>query len=249
VQAAAEAYFGKDVEHVTIAEAAMLAGLPKAPTKFSPYNDFERARERQRYVLGAMREEGYITAKEEQDARSEPLALVGSEQPLANVAAPYFVEHIRRWATQQFGEQLVFDAGLEIYTTVDMKQQLAAANDQQLAFLTEDGDALVNDATDTDSIALSWARLLKAAKRAGKKVRPLPFGTLRKTASTWVLKLSDESTQMQLLAHVRRSTGTRGALGKSRCTAADGPQLHLPQSAQLHASLSPPVCLHLCRKP
>ena len=46
VAAAAEAYFGKDVEHVTIAEAAMLAGLPKAPTKFSPYNDFERARER-----------------------------------------------------------------------------------------------------------------------------------------------------------------------------------------------------------
>jgi len=143
VQAAAEAYFGKDVEHITIAEAAMLAGLPKAPTKFSPYNDFERARERQRYVLSRMREDGLITAKQEQEARTEPLALVGSDTPLADVAAPYFVEHIRRWATQQFGEQLVFDAGLEIYTTVDMKQQLAAeaavrdgltALDQKLGF-------------------------------------------------------------------------------------------------------------------
>lgn len=126
VQAAAENYFGKDVESLTLAEAAMLAGLPKAPTKFSPYNDYARARERQAYVLERMREDLFITDEEEQAARREPLALISREQPLNHVAAPYFVEHIRRWATERYGGQRLLDAGLRIYTTLDMKKQRAA---------------------------------------------------------------------------------------------------------------------------
>jgi penicillin-binding protein 1A len=126
VQAAAEAYFGKDVEHLTVAEAAMLAGLPKAPTKFSPYNDYERARERQAYVLKQMREDGWISVQQEEAAREEPMALISREQPLNHVAAPYFVEHIRRWASVRYGDREVFDGGLRIYTTLDMKKQRAA---------------------------------------------------------------------------------------------------------------------------
>jgi penicillin-binding protein 1A len=126
VQAAAETYFGKDVEHLTVAEAAMLAGLPKAPSKFSPYVNYERARERQIYVLQRMREDGYLTPAQEDAARKEPMALVSREQPLARVAAPYFVEHIRRWAERTYGDDLLFGVGLDIYTTVHMKKQLAA---------------------------------------------------------------------------------------------------------------------------
>ncbi len=126
VQAAAEEYFGKDVEMLTLAEAAMLAGMPKAPGKMSPYNDYHRARERQAYVLNRMREDGYITAAEERDAKAEPLALVAREEPLNDVAAPYFVEYIRRWAVEKYGDRLVMDAGLEIHTTLVMKAQRAA---------------------------------------------------------------------------------------------------------------------------
>jgi penicillin-binding protein 1A len=126
VQAAAEAYFGKDVEHLTVAEAAMLAGLPKAPTKFSPYNDFHRARERQAYVLARMREDLVISEAQYQEAKVEPVALVSREQPISATAAPYFVEHIRKWATQRFGDRGLFDAGLRIYTTIDMQKQRAA---------------------------------------------------------------------------------------------------------------------------
>jgi penicillin-binding protein 1A len=126
VQAAAEAYFGKDVEHLTIAEAAILAGLPKAPTKFSPYNDYPRARERQQYVLGRMRDDGYITQPQLEAARREPLALLGREQPLNHVTAPYFVDFIRRWASERYGDRNLFDGGLRIYTTLDMKKQRAA---------------------------------------------------------------------------------------------------------------------------
>ena len=126
VQAAAETYFSKDVEHLTIAEAAMLAGLPKAPTNFSPYNDYARARERQAYVLRRMREDGTLTPGQEQAALHEPLALIAREQPLNDVAAPYFVEHVRRWASERWGDRSVFDGGLRIYTTLDMKKQRAA---------------------------------------------------------------------------------------------------------------------------
>src|SRR5262249_29908642 len=92
VQAAAETYFGKDVEHLTVAEAAMLAGLPKAPTKLNPYKDFARARERQAYVLDRMAEDGLLTRAQAGAARGEPLALVARSEPLSTVAAPYFVE-------------------------------------------------------------------------------------------------------------------------------------------------------------
>jgi len=126
VQAAAENYFGKDVEHLTIAEAAVLAGLPKAPTKFSPYNDYTRARERQAYVLARMRDDGAISELQYQAAVHEPLALLAREQPLNTVAAPYFVEVIRKWASERYGDRSLFDGGLRIYTTIDMKKQHAA---------------------------------------------------------------------------------------------------------------------------
>jgi len=126
VQAAAEAYFGKDVEHLTVAEAAMLAGLPKAPTKFSPYNDYHRARERQAYVLTRMYDDKVIDEKALRDARQEPMALVAREQPISSIAAPYFVEHIRKWASARFGDRGLFDAGLRIYTTLDMSKQRTA---------------------------------------------------------------------------------------------------------------------------
>jgi penicillin-binding protein 1A len=126
VQAAAENYFGKDAAHLTLAEAAMLAGLPKAPTKFSPYNDYDRARERQAYVLGRMLEDGLITRAEADAARAEPLALLAREQPLNAVAAPYFVEFIRKWASERYGDRSLFDGGLRIHTTIHMGKQRAA---------------------------------------------------------------------------------------------------------------------------
>jgi integrase len=98
-------------------------------------------------------------------------------------------------------------------TTALVEQNLAPPNDGGLAFLTEDNHPLVNDATDTDSIALTWTRLLKTAERQGKEVRPLPFGTLRKTASTAILNLADESTQQQMLGHVRQSVAARHYTG------------------------------------
>jgi penicillin-binding protein 1A len=126
VQAAAEIYFGKDAKDLTVAEAAMLGGLPKAPTEDSPFTSFKRARDRQRYVLGQMEENGFITPAVANEARQETIAIISKDTPLNHVAAPYFVEHIRRIVQAKYGGRELYDRGLRIHTTLVMSQQRAA---------------------------------------------------------------------------------------------------------------------------
>lgn len=125
VGAAAEAYFGKEVDDLTIAEAAMLAGLVASPSKYAPTHDIKLARDRQRYVLGHMREDHYISDTEYTAALAEPIALV-DESDLNHLASPYFVEHIRELATKRYGNNELFKGGLKFYSTLDRGTQAAA---------------------------------------------------------------------------------------------------------------------------
>jgi penicillin-binding protein 1A len=125
VGAAAEAYFGKEVDDLTIAEAAMLAGLVASPTKYAPTHDMKLARERQRYVLGHMREDHYISDTEYTAAVEEPIALV-DQSDLNHLASPYFVEYIRQLATKRYGNNELFKGGLKFYSTLDRGVQAAA---------------------------------------------------------------------------------------------------------------------------
>ncbi|MCX5744092.1 MAG: PBP1A family penicillin-binding protein [Proteobacteria bacterium] len=125
VGAAAETYFGKEVEDLTVAEAAMLAGLVASPTKYAPHRNMLLARERQRYVLGHMKEDHYISDAEFQAALAEPIALV-DESDLNHLASPYFVEHVRQLATKKYGNRDLFKGGLKFYSTLDLGMQAAA---------------------------------------------------------------------------------------------------------------------------
>jgi len=125
VGAAADAYFGKEVEDLTIAEAALLAGLVASPTKYAPTHDFALARDRQHYVLGHMREDHYISDAEYAAALAEPIALVDNSD-LNHLASPYFVEHVRQLATKRYGNQSLFRGGLTFYSTLDVDMQAAA---------------------------------------------------------------------------------------------------------------------------
>jgi penicillin-binding protein 1A len=126
VEAAAEAYFGKSVDQLTVAEAAMLAGLPKAPTQDSPFINFPRAKIRQEYVLDRMVASGFITQDQADKAQNEPIAIVSRDQPLNDVAAPWFVEMVRRYVEDTYGDSDLLQKGLRIDTTLDMKMQRAA---------------------------------------------------------------------------------------------------------------------------
>jgi penicillin-binding protein 1A len=124
IEAASGGYFGKSARELTLPEAALLAGLPKAPSNYSPFLYFEKARQRQTYVLERMVDDGYITAAQKDQALATPLRL-RSIKPKDKVA-PYFIENVRRYVQEKYGSDVLYKEGLEIYTTLDIEMQKAA---------------------------------------------------------------------------------------------------------------------------
>lgn len=124
IEAASQSYFGKSARDLTLPEAAMLAGLPKAPSRFSPYVNMERARQRQAYVLTRMQEDGYITPAARDKAMREPVRLISSK-PREKIA-PYFTENVRRYILEKYGSDALYREGLEVYTTINVEMQKAA---------------------------------------------------------------------------------------------------------------------------
>ena len=125
IEAAARTYFGKSAQDLDLAEAAMLAGLPQAPARYSPVTHYERAKARQRYVLERMREEGYITKEEEERAYNEPLEILENEEDYFR-KAPYFTEYVRQYLLKKYGKARLYKGGLRVYTTLNLKMQEAA---------------------------------------------------------------------------------------------------------------------------
>lgn len=125
VGAAAEDYFGKSVEDLNLAEMALLAGLPRAPEFYSPLRNFERAKRRQAYVLKRMVEEGYITEEEAEEAYMTPLHIRRRDNRFLEVA-PYFVEYVRQYLIDRYGEDAVYTGGLQVYTSLDTRMQKVA---------------------------------------------------------------------------------------------------------------------------
>ncbi len=124
IESASRGYFGKSASELTLPEAALLAGLPKAPTTYSPFLYFDRAKQRQTYVLTRMLEEGFITEQQMNDALAAPLNL-RAMKPKDKVAA-YFVEHVRRYVQEKYGADILYREGLTIYTTLNLSVQKAA---------------------------------------------------------------------------------------------------------------------------
>jgi penicillin-binding protein 1A len=123
-EAASEFYFSKPAKQLTLEEAALLAGLPKGPSLYSPINHPDRAVKRRNLVINAMLEDGKITAAQAADARSSPLVLYLAHDP--NSLSPYFVEEIRRYLEGKYGADQVHEGGLKVYTTLDVDLQKAA---------------------------------------------------------------------------------------------------------------------------
>ncbi len=126
VEAAARTYFGVHVKDLTVAQAALLAGLPQAPTRYSPFRDFDSAKARQKYVLGRMLVQGWITQEEHDKAVAEPLVFKSMPDPSWQIA-PYYLEEVRRQLIERYGEDMVYSGGLHVYTAVDLRHQELAA--------------------------------------------------------------------------------------------------------------------------
>ena len=125
VQSAAENYYRKDVKDLTLAEMALLAGLPQAPSNYSPFRDAEKARQRRQYVLGQMKEKGMITLAEFDEASKAEVSVYPVED-VFHQFAPYFTEETRRDVVERYGNKVLLNDGLKVFTTMDSEKQRAA---------------------------------------------------------------------------------------------------------------------------
>ena len=125
VEMASRTYFGKSVRDITLPEAALIAGLIRAPSIYSPFNDLTRAKERQQVVLDRMVEEGFIKESQKEKALRQPFYLSSMRKGME--ANNYFIEYVRKYLEDKYGVEKVYKGDLRVYTTLDRKaQQLAA---------------------------------------------------------------------------------------------------------------------------
>jgi penicillin-binding protein 1A len=125
VEAAAGNYFGKSVSELNLAESAILAGLPQAPSRYSPFRYPDRAKQRQIYVLNRMLAEGFISNQEVTEAIDVKMDI----KPRRNwyiEQVPIYTEHIRRYVEKKYGEETLYTQGLKIYAAVNIEMQKAA---------------------------------------------------------------------------------------------------------------------------
>jgi len=125
VAAAGETYFAKSIEELNLAESAVLAGLPQAPSKYSPYHHPQQARKRQVYILNRMAEEGFIPSSEAIKTTQTPYLIRSKEKPSIEKAL-HFVEYIRRYVEEKYGKDALYKDGLQVFSAIDLHFQETA---------------------------------------------------------------------------------------------------------------------------
>lgn len=126
IQAASQIYFDKPIDQLNLPEAAMLGGLPQAPSAYSPYKDPDAAKFRRNDVLDSMVRNKYISAGEAEEAKATDIKLAHSEVAFLQYPYPYFLDYVTDELIEKYGEDEVFKGGLRVYTTLDPDIQLAA---------------------------------------------------------------------------------------------------------------------------
>lgn len=207
VSAAAEQYFGKSVKDLTLAEAALLAGLPAAPTYYSPFGqDPQRALDRQKLVLRRMVEEHYISQQRADEAAGGELKFRTSA---VDIKAPHFVMYVREYLAERYGEELATRGGLKVTTTVDLSLQEASEKivkkniDELKALRVSNGAALVTKPKTGEILAMVGSKdffdkdidgnvnVTIANRQPGSSIKPLNYGLALErqliTASTVIM--------------------------------------------------------------
>lgn len=126
VQAAAKTYFGKNVEDLDLAECAMLAGIPKSPNYYSPFNNINASIARRDTVLDQMVTYGYINYSEASKAKKSEMTFASPNVPEKHKDAMYFIEYVTQLLVDRYGADAVYKDGLKVYTTIDMDMQRMA---------------------------------------------------------------------------------------------------------------------------
>lgn len=193
IGAAAESYFGKSVSQLDLAESAMLAGLPQAPSDYDPNLHFDLAKSRQGYVLDRMVEHGYITRVQADQAKAEKLKFVN---PQFTLKAPHFVNYVTAEVERRFGRDALYDRGWSIQTTLDLglndlaqqkakervdqiRQQMNAHNACIVAIQPQTGEilAMMGSLDYWDAQIQGQVNVCDSERQPGSSVKPFNYVT------------------------------------------------------------------------
>ncbi|MDG2032559.1 MAG: penicillin-binding protein 1A, partial [Rhodospirillales bacterium] len=202
VAAAALNYFNKSLDRLTIAEAAFIAALPKAPNNYNPYKRPEAAKRRRDWVIGRMLEDEIITQAQAQDAKAQPL-LVRKRDETEYVQAKYYAEEVRRELVARYGEEELYKGGLSVRTTLSPHHQRIAVQALQNGLESYDRRHGWRGPINTISVSRGWLESLssiKPPKGLGAWQLAVVLGA---TADRVEIGLSDGSLGTILLADVK----------------------------------------------
>ncbi len=189
IAAAAETYYGKHLNELTVGQAATLAGILPAPSRYNPITNPRAAEVRRGYVLGRMAKLGYIDAATEAAAKKEPVASRGFA-PLSDVEAPYVAEMVRQEIVARFGEAAV-NAGYKVYTTLDSRLQAAATRAVRIGLMEYDRRHGYRG-------ALGKVRLPAAASGSELDQLLTKFDSVGQLQPAVVTKVSDTSAEVHI---------------------------------------------------
>jgi len=191
IEAAAQTFFGKKAHDLTLAQAALLAGLPEAPTVNSPFGSHpELAKQRQELILNKMFEQKYITEKQKNAAIKEVLNF---EKFSSNISAPHFVLYVKDLLIKKYGEKMVEEGGLRVTTSLDSKIQEAAQNavtenvDKLVGYHATNGSSLVTNPATGEILAMVGSKdyfdekidgnvnVTLALRQPGSSIKPINY--------------------------------------------------------------------------
>jgi 1A family penicillin-binding protein len=192
IETASEMYFGKNVHDLDLSESAFLAGLPAAPTEYSPYGTHpEKGKQRQQEVLKRMVEDGYISQKQMDEALKKELSF---KPPIQDIRAPHFVMYVRSLLSSRYGERAVSQGGLKVVTTLDldiqdMAEEVVSRQVTQLKDLkVGNGAAMVTDPRNGQILAMVGSKdyfssdsgnfnVALALRQPGSSIKPITYAT------------------------------------------------------------------------
>ena len=158
IQTAAKTYFNKDVNELTLTQCAMLAGLPKSPNYYSPFNNLNEAKKRKNVVLDQMVKYGYVSAAEAEDAKNQDLGLSKSHQSKEADEYASFIDYVSQQVAKKYGDDALYKEGLKIYTTMDVDKQHAAVRAMR---------NLPNNYTDENGLTQPQAAIVSIEPKTG----------------------------------------------------------------------------------
>jgi penicillin-binding protein 1A len=216
IEAAAEVYYGKPVDQLTLAQTAMIAGLPKAPSRDNPVSNPKSAKQRRGYVLGRMYDLDFISEEEYKTAMDAPVsAKIHATKP--DVEAPYLAEMVRAEMVERYGED-AYTQGLRVITTVDSRLQTSANQAVRKALQEYDERHGYRGPEEHFDLSIhnnedAWDELVEARKRVGNLVPALILDVKEKKATAYLGDDERQTLEWEQLKWARRYIGT-DALGK-----------------------------------